>query len=150
MDVNGKSTTIPFNVVEGRSPLSLGLDVDNYANSHNRGSQKSITILRPDIDTRPRDLSTYIGPDQTSSERKRMEILPHKNLTVTTLMSNVDSRYEMNLAKPINMYTHAIDSKRINLFRDAGILHARNVLLHVMHARAHGAKEAKGRSLCRT
>lgn len=122
MDINGKPTELPFDVVEGRSPLILGLDVEKFSNSHNIGCPKSITIMRPTIDKEPRKFFTYIGQDQTGSERKRLEILPHDKSTVTTLMANIVSRYEINLAKKVHRYSHAHESEMINLFKNAGIL----------------------------
>lgn len=122
MDINGRPTALPFDVVEGGSPLILGLDVEQFSNSENIGSPKTITIMRPTIDTEPRKFFTYIGQDQTGSERRRLEIVPHGISTVTTLLANFVSRYDINLAKKVHRYSHGRESEMISLFQDAGIL----------------------------
>lgn len=45
-DVNGKSTTLPFDHVQGSAPLIVGLDIEKYGNTHNMKTQTYIEFKR--------------------------------------------------------------------------------------------------------
>lgn len=58
-DGYGKPNVMKFDLVEGKSPLIIGLDVKRYADTLNRGEPPRIVFRRP-FDTSDRKLHTYI------------------------------------------------------------------------------------------
>lgn len=101
--------------------LFLAWMLSNFL-TQNIGTPKTITIMKPTVDKDRRTFYTYIGHDQMGSERRRLEIVPHGKSTVTTLLADVISSYDINLTKKVHRYGHARESELISLFKDAGIL----------------------------
>lgn len=94
--------------------------VDKHSNSNYIGHPNTITILKPAIETELRQFFTNIGHDQTGSESTRIGIVLHEKSPVTTLMANIVSRYEINLAKQISRCSHENDSEMIKQLQDVG------------------------------
>lgn len=53
-DLNGKPTTILFDVVDGKSQLFRGLEVEHHSVTNHLGSNKNISFIRPCVDNEPR------------------------------------------------------------------------------------------------
>lgn len=120
-DVTEKPTALTFDLVQGSSPLIVGMDVRAYCNTYNLGSQRYILMKRP-TDTEKRTLFTYIVPDD---KRLRLDIAPHPRSVVTTLLGNIcssASRAPLVFSKRIHRYTHASKDETKSLCRDANIL----------------------------
>lgn len=121
LDNNGKSTELSFELVEGESPLIVGLDTKEHADTLNRSHPRKIIFQRP-CDRSPREMYTYIAEDETKCRRLRLEIIPHTRATARSLMGNVIKRPELNMAKKIHRFTHAHSDEMKMLFKDAGML----------------------------
>ena len=120
-DVEGKPTAFTFELVEGTSPLILGMDVRKYSNTFNLSDQKYIEMRRP-TDSAPRTLFTYIVPND---DRLRLEVAPHPLATVSTLLGNVHTtakRTPLVFCKRIHRYTDAHPDELRNICKDAGIM----------------------------
>lgn len=116
-DAHGKPTTFTFDLVEGESPLILGLDVKRFANTDNLAAPPYIRFKRPqDIDTRV--FHTYIEPDHDGNDRIRFEIVPHLGSTVSSLMTTTKNS-DINLAKRLHRFTHATADEMKRLLSDA-------------------------------
>lgn len=120
-DVTGKPTALTFDLVQGNSPLIVGMDVRAYCNTYNLGDQKYISLKRP-TDTQQRTLFTYLVPDDS---RLRLDIAPHPLSFVSTLLGNVSTtaaRTPLVFIKRIHRYTHATKEEMKTLCQDANIL----------------------------
>lgn len=102
-DIKGLPTTLTFDLVDGESPLILGLDVKRYANTYNLSSPPYVEFRRPS-DNRPRKILTYFGDGDS---RLRLEIVPHQYSTSASLMANAHGRTDLSIAKKVHRFTHA-------------------------------------------
>ena len=109
---------IPFDLVNGRSPLLIGLDIKRYADTLNRTSPSSIIFQRPE-DTTQRIFHTYIAADQEGNDRIRFDIAPHAQSTSKSLMGSTTSRQEINMVKRVHRFSHASSKEMQELFKDA-------------------------------
>lgn len=100
-DVQGKPTTIPFDLVNGSSPLIIGIDIEKYGNTHNRGEKKYIAFRRPQ-DKSKIIFFTYIAKDGNGDERSWLDLVPHTNSSVKSLMGNIKTRPEINIVKKVH------------------------------------------------
>lgn len=120
LDAEGKPLSLTFDLVSGDSPLIVGLDVTQYTNTMNLSRPRYVTFHRPE-DKSPRRMLTYVD-DFDDQARLRLEIIPHKKSTITSLMANIMSRPELCVAKKIHRYTHATSDEMKDLYKGAGIL----------------------------
>lgn len=97
-DVNGLPTTMPFDLIQGSSPLIVGMDIVKYANAKNIESKAFIEFKRP-TGNQARKLFTYIQPDGNNDDRLWLEIIPQKGSSVTSLMANIRKKPELNVVK---------------------------------------------------
>lgn len=118
-DTQGLPTTIPFDLVEGHSPLVIGLDVEKYGTINN--VQNYTEFKRPN-DNAKRKLLTYVDTDDNGDERIWLDIAPHRKSSVTSLMANVKKRPELNLVKKVHRFTHGNRHELSTLFEDAGMM----------------------------
>lgn len=112
---------IPFDLVKGSSPLIIGMDINKFSNTSNMGNEKTIEFKRPQ-DTQKRKLITYIGQDRQGDERLWVEIAPHVQSTVVTIMANIKKRPELNIVKKVHRFMHGNSSELSRLFEEAGML----------------------------
>lgn len=105
-DASNWPATLTFDLVNGISPLIVGMDVRHYPDTCNRKWHHTISFKRP-YDTRDYTLYTYIGDDDTGNRRLRLEITPHADTAVSTIMGNAHSRRERNIAERIDRFGHA-------------------------------------------
>lgn len=113
--------TISFDLVEGTSPLIIGLDLKQYANTCNLQCPPYISFKRP-TDTKTFFFPTYITTDQQGNKRLRMEITTHQQSSISTMMANIAKRPDINLAKKLHKFTHAHYQDMKAILRDAGQL----------------------------
>lgn len=127
MDRNNLPTSFTFDLVDGSSPLLIGLDVREYTDTFNLPEEKCIKIKRP-YDSSPRFFGTYISPEGMSSNRdKRLRIAismqSHTNLR--SLMSNLhlkSKRSPLLFSKQIHRFTHTRPLEVKTICEQAGIL----------------------------
>lgn len=119
-DSNGLPTSFSFDLVAGSSPLIIGLDTKQYANTINLESHPYIEFRRP-TDNNPRRFPTYITRSESDS-RLRMEIAPHASSSMPSLMANIHGRKELSLAKKIHRYTHATATEMKHIYHTANQL----------------------------
>lgn len=111
---------LSFELVDGISPLIIGMDVRRYSDSTNRESPHTITFQRPH-DTTPFTFNTYIADDDGGNPRTRLDIAPNKTTTISSLMSNIVKRKELNLAKRIHRFGHSSVSDMMDIMTDANL-----------------------------
>lgn len=124
MDNKGRPTILNFNLVEGDSPLIIGLYTKQYTDTLNKASPRRV-IFKPPCDMNKPELYTYISEDDTGCERLRIEIVPHDRTTVLSLMWNIVKGPEIYLVKKIHRFTHAPAEEMKALFKDAGMATAK-------------------------
>lgn len=118
-DMNGKPTIIPFDIVEGESPLILGLDVKRFADTINLAQPSILKIKRPS-DKAERHFHTYLDKDINGNLRTWVEIAHHPKLSVNSLMSSVDKHRTLNIVKKLHRFSHASSSDMACLLESAG------------------------------
>lgn len=121
MDTNKYATKIPLSLVEGHSPLIIGLDVGRYSITEIMKLNKKINLKLPE-DNNERSFNTYIAPDEEANEILRTELLPHEKPTASSMISNIAKRPALNLAKTIHRYTRATPEVMKSLFKNDGII----------------------------
>ena len=127
MDRNNKPTSFLFDLVEGSSPLIIGLDVLKYSNILNLLPDPCV-IIRRQIDSFPRVFDTYIAPDpicDSQDMRLRIAITIQPNASVSSLMSNLQLRSRRSpllFSKQIHRFTHASADDVKSLCKHAGIM----------------------------
>ncbi|CDF33830.1 unnamed protein product [Chondrus crispus] len=92
-DTEGKPTSLTFDIVEGDSPLVIGLDIGRHTDSHNLTDKPFIKILRPH-DNAPRRFNTYIAADDKRNPdciRMRVELAPRPQTAIGTLLTILSS-----------------------------------------------------------
>lgn len=122
-DRNGNATTLPFDLVEGRSPLILGLDVKQYSNTLNRQDPPVIEFQRPS-DTAVRQFEIYQAKDEDGNPRLRVSMVPHQHSSVRSLLANGSARQDLNLVRRLHRYTHWNSHEMKQFLQDAGQLTA--------------------------
>ena len=126
MDQKSNPVALTFDLVRGESPLLIGLDVMQHADIINTKIPRHIRFQRP-FDTRSFSLLTYIEYDHehSNTKRLRLEIIPHKQSSVATLMANISTlrgRTPLAFSKQIHRYTHAPAEEIKSICKTAGIL----------------------------
>jgi len=105
-DVYHKPTTLVFDMVEGTSPLIIGLDVKRFSNTNNIRDPSTINFERP-TDSSRRTFLTYITKDANDNDRLKLELVTHVKSTYDSLMANIRNRPDINVAKKVHRFTHA-------------------------------------------
>lgn len=106
MDNYNYPITLEFDIVDGHSPIILGLDTVQYADTYNRSRPRTLTIRRPQ-DKRAYTLHTYTADDETGNQRLRLQIVPHASSPIRTLISTTDRHGILTMAKRIHRFGHA-------------------------------------------
>lgn len=119
MDVNQHPVTLSFDLVNGSSPLIIGLDVKQHADTCNRKYPRTITFQRPG-DIHVYTMHTYIEKDTTGSDRSRLQIVPHELSPIRTMMTTTDERQEIKMAKQVHKFGHAGVSDMIKMMKPSG------------------------------
>lgn len=70
LDSNGNPTIIPFDVLPGRSPMIIGLELEGYSNTISLSKTNTVTFERPNIDSKARIFYIYHAEDETGCDRK--------------------------------------------------------------------------------
>ena len=117
-DINSKHTVMTFDLVEGFSPIIVGLDVKRLSDTVNRQTPSFIVFQRP-TDTGERTFHTYIAKDEDHNDRIRFDILPHSRSTARSLLGTKVPRQELNMVKKVHRFTHASPKEMKGLFEDA-------------------------------
>lgn len=119
-DTNKNATTFIFDVIDGESPLIVGLDVKRYSKTDNI-SIPTIISFQSLTDTNVKEVFTYISNDDDQNPRLRIEIAPHRGSSMKMLLSGILKQTEMNLAKNPHRFLHASPEDTISLLKDAGV-----------------------------
>lgn len=119
MDTRNLPVTFTFDLVEGDSPLIVGLDFKQYADTYNRDEPRMVKFKRPH-DVHVYTMYTYIAKDLTGNMRLRLEIVPHEMSSISTLMTTTDKRRELNMAKRIHRFGHASAGDMIAMMKNTG------------------------------
>lgn len=119
MDAANWPVSLIFDLVEGKSPIILGMDIKRFSDTCNRTTPTTIKFKRPE-DVRVYTMHTYIAKDQMGCERLRLELVPHQKSTMTTMMSASDRNRELHMAKRIHRFGHASASDMIELMKPTG------------------------------
>lgn len=106
MDNDGYPVTFEFDLVEGKSPLIIGLDAAQYANTCNRTDPRTFSIKRPQ-DRRLYTLHTYTAPDEHDSNRLRLQVVPQSDSQIRTMVASNGPHRELTMAKRIHRFGHA-------------------------------------------
>ncbi len=120
-DSGNRPTAIKFDLVNGESPLIVGLDVKRYSDTINTTKPSWIEFKRPS-DTAARRFFTYIDEDEQQNGRLRIEIVPHKNSCYRSLLGIVAKKADKNSLKRIHRFTHASAKEMKTILKDAGML----------------------------
>lgn len=118
-DLNKKSTVFVFDLVEGDSPLIIGLDIRRYCNTDNLSKPSTISFKMP-TDLHVKSFYTYIAPDNGQNMRLRIEIAPRKNSSIKILLSGIVKPTDLNLAKRLHRFMHTTPEETIKFLQDAG------------------------------
>ena len=129
MDRYSNPFALTFDLVQGESPLIIGLDVTEYADILNRELPSCITIQRP-TDIQTLSMYAYVKSEHTNDKarRLRMEIIPHGRSSLSTLMANIStlgSRKPLAFSKKLHRFTHAPATEIKEICSKAGILNKR-------------------------
>lgn len=124
-DRNEMPTSITFDLLQGGSPLVIGLDISRHSNVHNLNKTPYIEISRP-ADNNPRMLNTYFSRGGGDSDRMLVEIAPRP----ITLIGSHLSRHLLDkthrtpriFPKQIHWHTHARTAQVKELCEHAGVL----------------------------
>lgn len=119
-DTQGLPTTIPFYLVEGNSPVVIGMDIERYANINSMDECKQIEFKRPHDNSKLKFL-TYVETDANGDERLRLDVATNRKSSVTSLMANIKKRPELNLVKKIHRFTHGNKDELTKLLTEAGM-----------------------------
>lgn len=119
-DIHGRPTSLQFDIVEGTSPMILGLDVRKYCNTMNRTNPPTVCMKRP-MDVQERVFFTYIAADDDTNERLRVDLVPHRESTMTSLLGTTKHglRIDKNAIKKIHRFTHASADEMKSILKDA-------------------------------
>lgn len=120
-DANAKPITLPFDITYSNDPLIVGMEVKKFAHTLNRHNQRRMVFQMPS-DTSERTMYTYIAKDRYGNDRLWLDIVPNKQSTSRSLMSNISKRPAYNFAKKIHRYTHATAHEMKHILKDAGII----------------------------
>lgn len=116
MDKYDHPITLEFDLVDGQSPLIVGLDASQYADTCNRSAPRTMIIKRPQ-DTRQYTLHTYTADDENGNNRLRLQVVPHRSSPMHTLISNTGKNRELSMAKRIHRFGHATTDEMIRLMK---------------------------------
>lgn len=94
-----------LDLIDGDSPLIVGLNVRQFSNADNNTDSKTITFSRS-IDGRGRTFNTFISLDSSKNPCLRIELVPHTSSTALSLLSSIVKRKELSFAKKIHRFTH--------------------------------------------
>lgn len=64
----------------------------------------------------------YVAKDSKGDERLWVDIVPHANSCVKSLMANIKKRPEICMVKKVHRFTHGNEKELEALFREAGLL----------------------------
>ena len=123
LDLNGLATSFTLGIVQGNSPLLVGLEVRKYSNTFNLQQDKCIIIQIP-TNEKTRRFSSYVerDPMAPANGRRRIVLIPSPNTSVRPLMSSLTQRRKSSalvFAKQVHRLTHAPPEDVTTLRSDA-------------------------------
>lgn len=80
--------------------LAVRLKVKRFASTDNMKKNNRIIFKRP-VNTEVRRFWTYVSVDNTSDMQFRLDLVPQKDSILSSLLTNVTKRPELDLAKNI-------------------------------------------------
>lgn len=113
-----KPNVLKFDLIEGSSPITIGLDVLQYASMHK--IQHRLSSKRSS-DKPERIFLTYIAAYHTHNIRARLLLLPHYKLFTRSLLGMALNGIEAHVTKKLHRMIHAPKHKTEIRLRDAGI-----------------------------
>lgn len=118
-DVHGRSTVLPFDLMEGSLPLLICLDIKRHSETLNRRDPLILIFKRP-MDREAREFHTYIGIDSGGNQRLRIELVTHSKSTLARMLPNITKREPINMAKKVHRFTHISTTDIEAILNDAG------------------------------
>lgn len=114
MYANDWAVTLAFDLMEGHSPLVVGMAVRQDSDTCNRTWSRSITFERPH-DKREFTLFKYVAHDSTGNRWLRLEIAAHVYKRVSTLLASACASSELKVVKRVNKLGHATPAEMTEL-----------------------------------
>lgn len=102
-DTYGKETKIPFDLIDGSSPLLLGLDVMQHAVSKNNIGR--VTFQRPQ-NFGQKTFRTCIAHGEDRNKRIKLDFIPHVRSTVSSILGDRSKKNESTMARTLHRVTH--------------------------------------------
>lgn len=124
-----------FDLVNGKSPLIIGLEVKRYSVTSNIGVNKTLVFKRP-TDKNCKKINIYIAQDETGNDRFKLELIFHRKATISSMLRNMNKNKQLNLIKKINRFMHALSEEMKLLLKYAGIFTS---ALGSTYERVHGS-----------
>lgn len=119
-DVNGRPTNLFFDLTDDESPLTIGLDVQQYSQRSYVKPNSSITFMRPN-DRHPRTLPVYIRGDDPLRLRAHVDIVGLMPTSLSFLVTNPSGPQRAStLAKRLHRYTHAPYKEMVEILSRGG------------------------------
>lgn len=146
-DIRGDLAKFTADIVDGKSPLIVGMDLKQLADTCNMRKLTTINFRRPN-DVNELVFYKYIAEDTSKKSRRRIDLVPHNKSTMKSLRANVVKRTELNVVKKIHRQTHASSDEMKNLLRSAGdlskeMIEACDKVYDACPIRASGRRPAK-------
>lgn len=107
-DANNWPATLSFDLKDSSTPLRIRMDMSQYSHTCNQKWPRTINFKRPH-DVRDYTLYKYITNETTGNQRMRLEVVPHEDTTVRTMLAKTHTRQEMNMAKRRHRFGHRTD-----------------------------------------
>lgn len=68
---------------------------------------------------------TFVTRDEENNERLSLDLVPHSQSPVTSLISNIKILKELTVVKKVHQITHADADEMASLFEDAGMMNVK-------------------------
>lgn len=119
-DLNDRTTTITFDVMDDNSPITMGMDIKRFSITDNTSEPKKLIIHRPS-DKEKRVLQTYIAQSDPLQARLRLMVIPKMELNSAMLgeVRRPDNIRPLTMAKRLHALTHAAPDELIRICREA-------------------------------
>lgn len=119
-DVRCNSTTFIFDLVQGESPLIIGLNHTKNSDTINRSSLTRLCFQRPS-DTAESVFYTHISQDRSGFERLRLKIVQRQQLSSALILGIIKKRPAINIVKKVHRLKHGTANEMRKIFSDAGL-----------------------------
>lgn len=105
MDIQSRPVNFSFDLIEGSSPIIIGLDVKQHAETWSRTGPRTFMCERPS-EIHVHTIHTYVVQDTRRNYQSRLQIVPHSRSSLSTIMSS-NNKKEIQMSKQIHRFGHA-------------------------------------------